>query len=54
MQYSQIFWAAIFGALLFDEHLSARVWIGTAVIILAGLVIVTRRDRLVETAPTKP
>ena len=54
MQYSQIIWAAIFGALLFDEQMSARVWIGTVVIILAGIVSVTRRDRLVEIAPTQP
>ena len=54
MQYSQIIWAAIFGALLFDEHLTARVWVGTGVIILAGLVIVTRRDRPAQIAPTQP
>lgn len=44
MQYSQIIWAAIFGALLFDEHLTSRVMLGTLVIIGAGLVIVTRRE----------
>ena len=54
MQYSQIIWAAIFGVVLFDEHLSARVWIGMAVIIMAGLVIVTRRDQPVGIAPTQP
>lgn len=53
MQYSQIIWAAIFGALLFDEHLTARVWVGTAVIILSGLVIVTRRDASSEIAPVR-
>ena len=50
MQYSQIIWAAIVGALLFNEPPSARVWIGMAVIMLAGLVIVTRRVRAVEIA----
>ena len=50
MQYSQIIWAAIIGALLFNEQPSARVWIGMAVIMLAGLVIVTRRVRAVEIA----
>ena len=39
---------------MFDEQMSARVWIGTAVINLAGLVIVTQRDRLAEIAPTQP
>jgi S-adenosylmethionine uptake transporter len=45
MQYSQIIWAAIFGAILFGEHLNARTMLGTAVIILAGLAIVLRQDR---------
>ena len=45
MQYSQIIWAAIFGALLFGEHMISRTVLGTAVIILAGIVIVARQDR---------
>ena len=45
MQYSQIIWAAIFGALLFGEHMTSRTVLGTAVIILAGIVIVARQDR---------
>ncbi len=45
MQYSQIVWAAIFGAWLFDEHLTSRTVVGTAVIILAGVVIVAKQDR---------
>ena len=53
MQYSQIIWAAIFGALLFDEQMSPRVWFGTLVIILAGIVSVTGRDRLVKIALTQ-
>jgi S-adenosylmethionine uptake transporter len=47
MQYSQIIWAAIMGVMLFDEHMSARTVVGTAVIIMAGIVIVTRQDRVV-------
>lgn len=45
MQYSQIIWAAIFGALLFDEAMSRNTVIGTAVIILSGIVIVWRQDK---------
>jgi S-adenosylmethionine uptake transporter len=45
MQYSQIIWAAIFGALLFGEHMSIRTVLGTTVIIVAGIVIVARQDR---------
>ncbi len=47
MQYSQIIWAAIMGALLFDEHMSARTVLGTVIIIAAGIIIVARQDRLV-------
>jgi S-adenosylmethionine uptake transporter len=45
MQYSQIIWAAIIGALVFDERMSTQTVIGTVVIIGAGIVIVARQDR---------
>ncbi len=45
MQYSQIIWAAIFGALLFDESMSMHTVLGTGVIIASGIVIVWRQDR---------
>ncbi len=45
MQYSQIIWAAIFGALLFDEKMSAQTLLGVAIIIVAGIVIVSRQDK---------
>lgn len=44
MQYSQIIWAAIFGTLLFDEQMSVRTLLGTVVIVLTGIVVVTRKD----------
>ncbi len=44
MQYSQIIWAAIFGALFIDEVMSGQTIFGTAVIIIAGIVIVARQD----------
>ena len=44
MQYSQIIWAAIFGAILFDEHLTGRTMLGTLVIIVAGIAIVARQE----------
>lgn len=44
MQYSQIIWATIFGALLFGERLTAATGFGTALIILSGILIVARRD----------
>jgi S-adenosylmethionine uptake transporter len=44
MQYSQIIWAAIFGALLFNEKMSGQTMLGVAIIIAAGIVIVSRQD----------
>jgi len=45
MQYSQILWAAVLGALLFDETPAARTILGAAIIAAAGIVIVARQDR---------
>jgi S-adenosylmethionine uptake transporter len=45
MQFSQIIWAAIFGALLFGEAMSVQTLSGTAVIIASGIVIVWRQDK---------
>lgn len=42
MQYSQIIWAAIFGALFFGETIAARTWVGASIIIASGLYIVAR------------
>jgi S-adenosylmethionine uptake transporter len=47
MQYSQIIWAAIFGALLFDEKMSGQTVLGVAIIIVAGIVIVSRQNKAV-------
>lgn len=45
MQYSQIFWATLFGIILFDEKISLTTMIGTALIIAAGVMIVARQDK---------
>lgn len=42
MQYSQIIWAAVYGALFFDEFPDQWTIIGTAVIICSGIYIVLR------------
>lgn len=42
MQYSQIVWALIFGALLFDEFPDNMTLIGAAVVVLSGLFIIAR------------
>jgi drug/metabolite transporter (DMT)-like permease len=45
MQYSQIIWASIFGAVFFGESLDKMTMIGTGIIIASGLYIVLREDK---------
>ncbi|MGR3710252.1 MAG: DMT family transporter [Alterinioella nitratireducens] len=45
MQYSQIIWASLFGALFFDETLDRMTLIGTAIIMASGIYIVLREER---------
>lgn len=45
MQYSQIAWAAVLGALLFNETMTLATIIGSALIAVAGVVVVARQDR---------
>lgn len=45
MQYSQILWAALFGALFFDEIPDGGTIIGAAIVISSGLYIVLRESR---------
>ncbi|MFW5654785.1 MAG: DMT family transporter [Roseicyclus sp.] len=52
MQYSQIIWAAAFGALFFDEGLDLATLLGTAIIVASGLYIVFREDRGGRSATT--
>jgi S-adenosylmethionine uptake transporter len=44
MQYSQIAWAAILGAVFFAEPMSTTMAIGMAIIAAAGLLVVWRKD----------
>ena len=44
MQYSQILWAVLFGALFFDEYPDLWTILGTAVIVASGVVIVLRES----------
>ena len=50
MQYSQIAWAALFGALFFAEPMTLQVALGMAVIAVAGLLVVARQERPKESA----
>jgi S-adenosylmethionine uptake transporter len=44
MQYSQIIWAAVFGAAFFNEFPDRFTWIGAGVIVLAGVYVVLRES----------
>ncbi len=45
MQYSQIIWAGVLGALLFDEEMGRGTFFGAVLIAVAGLLVVARQDR---------
>lgn len=44
MQYSQILWAAVYGALFFEERIDAVTLLGAVIIIASGLYIVLRES----------
>ncbi|NJS40722.1 MAG: DMT family transporter [Rhodobacteraceae bacterium] len=44
-QYSQIAWAALFGALFFEEPMTAQAALGMGVIAIAGVIIGVRQNR---------
>jgi len=52
MQYSQILWAAVYGALFFNESIDRMTLIGASVIIGSGLYIVLRESRSDATSTT--
>lgn len=52
MQYSQILWATLYGALFFNESLDNATMLGAAIIIASGLYIVLRESRAGNSATT--
>ena len=52
MQYSQIIWAALFGALFFDETIDQMTLLGASIIIASGLYIVLRESKANDTSVT--
>lgn len=44
-QYSQIVWAALFGAVFFAEPMTVDLAMGMGLIAVAGLLVVRRQDR---------
>lgn len=53
MQYSQMLWAIVYGALFFGEGLDLPTAIGAAVIVGSGLYVVFREDQP-NVSPTRP
>lgn len=53
MQYSQIIWAAIFGALIFGEYPDLQTYLGTAIVAVAGLYIL-KREATADVSRTTP
>ncbi len=53
MQYSQIIWAAIFGAMFFGETMDFRTVIGVGIIVLSGLYVVLR-ETFSDASPNRP
>lgn len=51
MQYSQIVWAALFGAWLFGESVDGATALGAGIVIASGLYIVLREGRAVASRP---
>ncbi len=51
--YTSLIWGAIFGWLLWSENPDATVWIGAAIIALAGIYI-ARREGTAHTGPALP
>ncbi|AGI66194.1 integral membrane protein DUF6 [Octadecabacter antarcticus 307] len=52
MQYSQIIWATVYGALFFDEHIDRATIIGASIIIASGMYIVLRESSAGASATT--
>lgn len=45
MHYSQIVWGALFGAMFFNEPPSSRIFVGVVLIVIAGLLVVSRQEK---------
>lgn len=50
-QYSQMLWAVLFGTLFFNEIPNRNVWLGSAIIVLSGIMIVWREMAVSSNKP---
>lgn len=48
LQYTQIVWGVLIGALLFEKHPTSDVYVGTAIILLSGLLLVCRERQKIK------
>ena len=46
MDYSQLIWAILFGWLFFSQLPPASTWLGAPLIIVAGLLVIWREQRI--------
>lgn len=54
MDYSQLVWSTLWGALLFAQFPPAASWVGAPLIIAAGLIIAWREHRINRRTPIDP
>ncbi|MED6343800.1 MAG: DMT family transporter, partial [Pseudomonadota bacterium] len=48
-EYTGLIWASLAGYFIFNEIVDSRVWLGAAIIIMCGIVILFRESRLAKT-----
>jgi len=48
-EYTGLIWASLAGYFIFNEIVDSRVWLGAAIIIICGIVILFRESRLAKT-----
>ena len=51
LNYTMLLWAVVFGWVFFGDVPGPRVWIGSAVVVLAGLFIVHRQKKVASVPP---
>ena len=48
-EYTGLIWASLAGYFIFNEIVDSRVWLGAAIIIICGIIILFRESRLAKT-----
>ena len=53
LQYSGILFGALFGLILFDDHIPLIGWLGMALIMASGIASTVLRNRTLPSAPAE-